>query len=174
MSDTGIIYLENPHQMPPRAYAFDDEQEFTQWLRQACERKDFSYRVHDRASWDEYVAESGEEPESDWFAQWAAPGYKLFDAGASEIVEIWARGSLVALEDRKTADTEIKAMLNCLDDFHQHRVLNKEQTLRELATGGAGLSHHQNWKCLARIEECANTLGWIEEEPKADEEAEDE
>lgn len=173
-NDEGIIYLENPHQLPPRAYAFADEAEFRKWLAQACERKEFSYATHDRQSWLANAAETGEEEGGDWWNRWVKPGLDLFDAGAQEIVEVWGRGNLVTLADKRTAPSEIDAMLQALDDWHQFRVLRKAATLRELETDGAGLSHHQSWKCLARIEECANELGWIESTQSEEEETNDE
>lgn len=157
---TGFIYVQVPHQRDPKAYAFATDAEFAAWLESAVP-SGFSYRTFTRAEWNDYVIEGGNEPGDDDWNQWDKPGFDLFDAGADSIVQLWRHESSRELMPASEAPDKISCMMNAIDDFHTHYIVDADLWKAIEAGNLTGIQTHQKHATAGVIRDAAESLGWV-------------
>ena len=167
----GIIWVEIPHQIRARAYAFADEESYLDWLRDSTSEQ-VSYFSWNESDWDNrkndliYEGQPSDDPSLKWWKE----GEKLFKNGAKEIVEITAHFPVESgIYDAEAAPRERDIREEWLGhDYHAAYTLDYEAAMRIIDQKDRRTGH-QAIESRTEIAKAAREIGWITDEDDTNE-----
>lgn len=163
-TSTALIYVEVPHQIPARAFSFDSQEDLAAFLLST--HPQFSYSTYTRSEWEAAAREWADGDEAD-YQRFIKPGIDLFDAGVQIIAQHTnASGTDEELSDAEDTTKEAAVYAYATHDFHTAYTLDRDATLRAIATG-EGIAPHQSTRVRLLLKEEAISLGWLKDDSAA-------